>query len=200
LNDNTIVVFKKMSKPKRSEIICLLEEECQKQNKKILGLKNLNLPELKEAAQRLGIDVLEEIRKLRIEELLQQGHTIIHVKPSKAVSQPLESQDLDIPLALGWSGVVDDIKEDETTEYFKDKTKREPFIGMYKKDYTENKDKNRIALQQAKGNKIKNNTFNHNGIIIMYGLLPESAEEEDFSTIIQHFKIKVKNGEVTFKG
>ena len=189
-----------MSKPKRSEIICLLEEECQKQNKKILGLKNLNLPELKEAAQRLGIDVLEEIRKLRIEELLQQGHTIIHVKPSKAVSQPLESQDLDIPLALGWSGVVDDIKEDETTEYFKDKTKREPFIGMYKKDYTENKDKNRIALQQAKGNKIKNNTFNHNGIIIMYGLLPESAEEEDFSTIIQHFKIKVKNGEVTFKG
>jgi hypothetical protein len=71
---------------------------------------------------------------------------------------------------------------------------------MYKKDYTENKEKNRIALQQAKGNKIKNNTFNHNGIIIMYGLLPESAEEEDFSIIIQHFNIKVRNGEVTYKG
>ena len=185
-----------MSRPKRSEIIFLLEKECKTQNKKILGLKNLKLPELKEAAQRLGIDVLEEIRKLRLEELLQQGRTIIHVKPSqKAVSQPLE-----IPLTLGWSGVVDDIQEDETTDYFKDKTKREPFIGMYKKDYTENKEKNRLALQQAKGNKIKNNTFNHNGIIIMYGLLPESAEEEDFSTIIQHFNIKVKNGEVTYKG
>ena len=185
-----------MSRPKRSEIIFLLEKECKTQNKKILGLKNLKLPELKEAAQRLGIDVLEEIRKSRLEELLQQGRTIIHVKPSqKAVSQPLE-----IPLTLGWSGVVDDIQEDETTDYFKDKTKREPFIGMYKKDYTENKEKNRLALQQAKGNKIKNNTFNHNGIIIMYGLLPESAEEEDFSTIIQHFNIKVKNGEVTYKG
>lgn len=196
MNDNTVIVFKKMSRPKRSEIIFLLEKECKTQNKKILGLKNLKLPELKEAAQRLGIDVLEEIRKLRLEELLQQGRTIIHVKPSqKAVSQPLE-----IPLTLGWSGVVDDIQEDETTDYFKDKTKREPFIGMYKKDYTENKEKNRLALQQAKGNKIKNNTFNHNGIIIMYGLLPESAEEEDFSTIIQHFNIKVKNGEVTYKG
>jgi hypothetical protein len=190
-----------MSKPKRSEIICLLEEECQKQNKKILGLKNLNLPELKEAAQRLGIDVLEEIRKLRIEELLQQGHTIIHVKPlKKAVSQPLESQDLDITLALGWSGVVDDIKEDETTEYFKDLTKREPFLGMYKKDYAQNRERNRLVLQDAKGERIDKNTFNHHGIIITYNLLIESAEEEDFSTIIQHFKIKVKNGEVTFKG
>jgi hypothetical protein len=193
-----------MSAPKRSEITFLLEKECKTQNKKILGLKNLKLPELKEAAQRLGIDVLEEIRKLRIEELLQQGHTIIHAKPSpKAVSQPLEPccfEQSDIPLALGWSGVVDDIQEDETTDYFNDKTKREPFIGMFKKDYTENKEKNRMALQQAKGNKIKNNTFNHNGIIIMYGLLPECAEEEDFSIIIQHFNIKVRNGEVTYKG
>jgi len=92
-----------------------------------------------------------------------------------------------------------DEEDDETTEYFKDKEKRDVFINMYKKDYTENKEKNRVELQEAKGERINKNTFNNNGIIIMYGLLPESAGEEDFSTIIKHFNIKVKNGEVTFK-
>ena len=90
--------------------------------------------------------------------------------------------------------------KDETSEYFKDLTKREPFIGMYKKDYTENRERNRLVLQDAKGERIDKNTFNHHGIIITYNLLIESAEEEDFSDIINHFKIKVKNGEVTFKG
>jgi len=89
---------------------------------------------------------------------------------------------------------------DETTEYFKDLTKREPFLGMYKKDYAQNRERNRLVLQDAKGERIDKNTFNHHGIIITYNLLIESAEEEDFSTIIQHFEIKVKNGEVTFKG
>ena len=89
--------------------------------------------------------------------------------------------------------------KDETTEYFKDKTKREPFIGMYKKDYAENKERNRLVLQDAKGEKINKNSFNHHGIIITYNLLIESAEEEDFSSIIKHFNIKVKNSEVTFK-
>ena len=90
--------------------------------------------------------------------------------------------------------------KDETTEYFKDLKKREPFLGMYKKDYAQNRERNRLVLQDAKGERIDKNTFNHHGIIITYNLLIESAEEEDFSTIIQHFKIKVKNGEVTFKG
>ena len=90
--------------------------------------------------------------------------------------------------------------KDETSKYFKDLTKREPFIGMYKKDYTENRERNRLVLQDAKGERIDKNTFNHHGIIITYNLLIESAEEEDFSDIINHFKIKVKNGEVTFKG
>jgi len=90
--------------------------------------------------------------------------------------------------------------KDETTEYFKDLQKREPFLGMYKKDYAQNRERNRLVLQDAKGERIDKNTFNHHGIIITYNLLVESAEEEDFSTIIQHFNIKVKNGEVTFKG
>jgi hypothetical protein len=89
--------------------------------------------------------------------------------------------------------------QDETTEYFKDKDKRRMFIGMYNKDYAENKEKNRLVLEDAKGERINKNTFNHHGIIITYALLMESAEEEDFSTIIKHFNIKVKNGEVTFK-
>ena len=89
--------------------------------------------------------------------------------------------------------------KDETIEYFKDKERREPFIGMYKKDYTENKERNRLVLQDVKGEKINKNTFKHHGIIITYNLLIESAEEEDFSSIIKHFNIKVNNGEVTFK-
>jgi hypothetical protein len=42
----------------------------------------------------------------------------------------------------------DEDEEDETTEYFKDKEKRNIFISMYKKDYTENKEKNRKDKQE----------------------------------------------------
>jgi len=89
--------------------------------------------------------------------------------------------------------------EDETSEYFNDKEKRNIFISMFKKDYTENKENNITVLQEAKGERINKNTFNYKGILITYALLPESAEEEDFSVIIKHFNIKVNNGEVTFK-
>ncbi len=112
------------------------------------------------------------------------------------------SELIEIAIKLGINPFHDDKPKakDETTEYFKDLTKREPFLGMYKKDYAQNRERNRLVLQDAKGERIDKNTFNHHGIIITYNLLIESAEEEDFSTIIQHFKIKVKNGEVTFKG
>jgi len=89
--------------------------------------------------------------------------------------------------------------EDETSEYFNDKEKRNIFISMFKKDYTENKENNITVLQEAKGERINKNTFNYKGILITYALLPESAEEEDFTVIIKHFNIKVNNGEVTFK-
>jgi uncharacterized protein (UPF0212 family) len=70
---------------------------------------------------------------------------------------------------------------------------------MFKKDYTENKENNITVLEEAKGERINKNTFNYKGVLITYTLLPECAEEEDFSVIIKHFNIKVNNGEVTFK-
>jgi hypothetical protein len=136
-------------------------------------------------------------------ELLQEysAKEGIKIPGLKTMKLPLLKEMVErLGLSKGKSKDRESKDKDETTEYFKDLTKREPFLGMYKKDYAQNRERNRLVLQDAKGERIDKNTFNHHGIIITYNLLIESAEEEDFSTIIQHFNIKVKNGEVTFKG
>jgi len=156
-------------KPIRAELIKIIQNDCLKTKRVEKGLKTRKLNELFDTITRLNIDLPQRLKDIR-------ERTIV-----------LYSDD------------ESDDEEDETKEYFNDIDKRNMFIGMYKKDYTENKDKNKLELQQARGVRMNKNTFNHNGIIIMYGLLPESADEEDFSTIIKHFNIKVKNGEVTFK-
>jgi hypothetical protein len=171
-----------MTKPRRCELIEILNAECIKQHKKILGLKNLKLLELKEAAERLGINILDSIIKLRRKKLEEEGLDVKDITPTE------------LDWAFGSSEPIP-IEPD----YFNDKEKRMMFINMYKKDYSENKEKNRTILRDAKGTRINKNTFNNDGIIITYGLLPECAEEEDFDVIKKEFNIKVKNGEVTFK-
>ncbi len=159
-------------KPIRAELIQIIQNDCLKTLRVEKGLKTRKLKELFDTITRLNIDLPQRLRDIRERSIV--------LYPDDETD---ESED----------------DEDETREYFKDKEKRNIFISMYKKDYTENKDKNRKELQEAKGERINKNTFNHNGILIMYGLLPESAEEEDFSIIVKHFNIKVNNGEVTFK-
>jgi len=158
-------------KPIRAELIQIIQNDCLKTQRVEKGLKTRKLKELFDTITRLNIDLSQRLKDIRERSIV--------LYPDDETD---ESED-----------------EDETREYFKDKEKRNIFISMYKKDYTENKDKNRKELQEAKGERINKNTFNHNGILIMYGLLPESAEEEDFSIIVKHFNIKVNNGEVTFK-
>ena len=91
--------------------------------------------------------------------------------------------------------------DDETKEHFKDAEKMSLFINLYKKnkDYTENIEKNKRVMSNAKGERLDANTFNDEGVIIKYKMLPEKAEEEEFLTIIKHFRIRVKNGTVGFK-
>jgi hydroxylamine reductase (hybrid-cluster protein) len=158
-------------KPIRAELIQIIQNDCLKTQRVEKGLKTRKLKELFDTITRLNIDLSQRLKDIR--------------ERSIVLYPDDETEDED--------------EEDETTEYFKDKEKRNIFISMYKKDYTENKEKNRKELQEARGERINKNTFNHNGILIMYGLLPESAEEEDFSIIVKHFNIKVNNGEVTFK-
>lgn len=161
-------------KPIRAELIKIIQNDCLKTMRVEKGLKSRKLKELFETITRLNIDLPQRLKDIRERSII--------LYPD---SEDEESED--------------EPNEDETKEYFKDKEKRNIFISMYKKDYTENKEKNRKELQEARGERINKNTFNHNGILIMYGLLPESAEEEDFTVIIKHFNIKVNNGEVTFK-
>jgi len=158
-------------KPIRAELIQIIQNDCLKTQRVEKGLKTRKLKELFDTITRLNIDLSQRLKDIR--------------ERSIVLYPDDETEDED--------------EEDETTEYFKDKEKRNIFISMYKKDYTENKEKNRNELQEARGERINKNTFNHNGILIMYGLLPECAEEEDFSTIVKHFNIKVNNGEVSFK-
>ena len=160
-------------KPLRAELIQIIQNDCLKTQRVEKGLKTRKLKELFDTITRLNIDLSQRLKDIR--------------ERSIVLYPDDETED------------EDEDDKDETTEYFNDKEKRNIFISMYKKDYTENKEKNRKELQEARGERINKNTFNHNGILIMYGLLPESAEEEDFSTIVKHFNIKVNNGDVSFK-
>ena len=156
-------------KPIRAELIKIIQNDCLKTMRVEKGLKTRKLKELFETITRLNIDLPQRLKDIR--------SRVIILYPG------YESED----------------DEDETNEYFKDKEKRNIFISMFKKDYTENKENNITVLEEAKGERINKNTFNYKGILITYALLPECAEEEDFSVIIKHFNIKVNNGEVTFK-
>jgi hypothetical protein len=162
-------------KPIRAELIKIIQNDCLKTQRVEKGLKTRKLKELFETITRLNIDLPQRLKDIRERSII--------LYPDDSEDEESEAE----------------TNEDETKEYFNDKEKRNIFISMFKKDYTENKEKNRKELQEARGERINKNTFNHNGILIMYGLLPESAEEEDFSVIIKHFNIKVNNGEVTFK-
>ena len=157
-------------KPIRAELIKIIQDDCLKTLRVEKGLKTRKLKELFETITRLNIDLPQRLKDIRTRVIIPYS---------------------------GYESETDD--EDETNEYFNDKEKRNIFISMFKKDYTENKENNITVLQEAKGERINKNTFNYKGVLITYTLLPESAEEEDFSVIIKHFNIKVNNGEVTFK-
>ena len=157
-------------KPIRAELIKIIQDDCLKTQRVEKGLKTRKLKELFETITRLNIDLPQRLKDIR-------SRVII--------------------LYPGYESESDD--EDETNEYFKEIEKRNIFISMFKKDYTENKENNITVLEEAKGERINKNTFNYKGVLITYTLLPECAEEEDFSVIIKHFNIKVNNGEVTFK-
>ena len=156
-------------KPIRAELIKIIQNDCLKTMRVEKGLKTRKLKELFETITRLNIDLPQRLKDIR----------------SRVI--------------ILYPGYESEEDEDETNEYFKDKEKRNIFISMFKKDYTENKENNITVLEEAKGERINKNTFNYKGILITYALLPECAEEEDFSVIIKHFNIKVNNGEVTFK-
>ena len=156
-------------KPIRAELIKIIQDDCLKTQRVEKGLKTRKLKELFETITRLNIDLPQRLKDIR----------------SRVI--------------ILYPGYESEEDEDETSEYFKEIEKRNIFISMFKKDYTENKENNITVLEEAKGERINKNTFNYKGILITYALLPECAEEEDFSVIIKHFNIKVNNGEVTFK-
>ena len=156
-------------KPIRAELIKIIQDDCLKTQRVEKGLKTRKLKELFETITRLNIDLPQRLKDIR----------------SRVI--------------ILYPGYESEEDEDETNEYFKEIEKRNIFISMFKKDYTENKENNITVLEEAKGERINKNTFNYKGILITYALLPECAEEEDFSVIIKHFNIKVNNGEVTFK-
>ena len=156
-------------KPIRAELIKIIQDDCLKTQRVEKGLKTRKLKELFETITRLNIDLPQRLKDIR----------------SRVI--------------ILYPGYESEEDEDETSEYFKEIEKRNIFISMFKKDYTENKENNITVLEEAKGERINKNTFNYKGVLITYTLLPECAEEEDFSVIIKHFNIKVNNGEVTFK-
>ena len=156
-------------KPIRAELIKIIQDDCLKTQRVEKGLKTRKLKELFETITRLNIDLPQRLKDIR----------------SRVI--------------ILYPGYESEEDEDETNEYFKEIEKRNIFISMFKKDYTENKENNITVLEESKGERINKNTFNYKGILITYALLPECAEEEDFSVIIKHFNIKVNNGEVTFK-
>ena len=127
-------------KPIRAELIQIIQNDCLKTQRVEKGLKTRKLKELFDTITRLNIDLSQRLKDIR--------------ERSIVLYPDDETEDED--------------EEDETTEYFNDKEKRKIFISMYKKDYTENKEKNRKELQEARGERINKNTFNHNGILIMY--------------------------------
>jgi hydroxylamine reductase (hybrid-cluster protein) len=127
-------------KPIRAELIQIIQNDCLKTQRVEKGLKTRKLKELFDTITRLNIDLSQRLKDIR--------------ERSIVLYPDDETEDED--------------EEDETTEYFNDKEKRNIFISMYKKDYTENKEKNRKELQEARGERINKNTFNHNGILIMY--------------------------------
>jgi hypothetical protein len=126
-------------KPIRAELIQIIQNDCLKTQRVEKGLKTRKLKELFDTITRLNIDLSQRLKDIR--------------ERSIVLYPDDETEDED--------------EEDETTEYFKDKEKRNIFISMYKKDYTENKEKNGKELQEARGERINKNTFNHNGILIM---------------------------------
>jgi hypothetical protein len=113
-------------KPIRAELIKIIQNDCLKTQRVEKGLKTRKLKELFETITRLNIDLPQRLKDIR-------SRVII--------------------LYPGYESESDD--EDETNEYFKDKEKRDIFISMFKKDYTENKENNINLLRRKTNDSIR---------------------------------------------